>query len=335
MSRCPSKIFLAIAALGMAAVSASAQQTVVFSKPADMSADKANGFMDNPSHRVNADSYKAPQSIFQNTLPDAPPPRIFYQNQDPSAQEALNKRKNWTLLTPEQILGIQTPEQILGVDDPKGEKKLSLEEQFLLRQSRSTATNGRALMAVSRDDNNPFRKDPFNRNQDEQNPFWRTTSYPQNDKLPPGGRANYFDQLTKASARDAAAGGRVEDSPWAGVFTQPTAPKQTPEQIADMERFRAMMEPATPVVKPPDANRWNVAPAPAPSPYLEIAPKVNPVGADVMSLQDSSGHPTGIQPLPGIATQPKPVQPTRPTWQAQPPPWLSDKPQPHSLNRGF
>jgi hypothetical protein len=52
-------------------------------------------------------------------------------------------------------------------------------------------------------------------------------------------------------------------------------------------------------------------------------------------LEDKISRPKGLQPLPGIAT--KPVEPAtkRPTWQAQLPPWLSDKPQQRDLKRGY
>ena len=328
------RTFALLAVLGPAVASVQAQQTIVFSKPSDVSADKANNFMDNPSHRVNADSYKAPQSIF-NYMPEVPMPPVFiYQNQDPAVLDALNKRKNWTLLTPEQILGLQTPEQVLGLTDPKGESKLSLEDQFLLRQSRISATNSRSLAAVwKNDDKNPF----YKKREDEKRSWGATDNRP--DEYDNNGRflngtARQLDPFGKRPANNPfSAGDRQEDSPWASAFTQPTAPKPSLEQIASMERFRALMEPVTTPENTPATTHWNKPATPDADSFFEPVRKVNPIGASVLSLEDSSGHATGIKPLPGIATPPPTPPKTRPAWQAELPPWLSDKPQPHNMNQ--
>lgn len=304
-----------------------AQQTIVFSKPADASADKANSFMDSSrSSRVNADSYKAPKPFFQDYSPSpALPAPIYYQNNDASVREALNKRKNWTLLTPEQILGIQTPEQILGVDDAKGDKKLSLEEQFLRRQDRSSGTNNRALTALTRrDDENPFGK-----KREDQNSYLRGNE-PSREQNMPSSPASYFDRLSGAAAQNAYAPGKErENSAWASSFAQPTAAKPTPEQVASMDRFRAMMEPTAPPVKKSEPDRW-ISATPAADPYLQPQPKVNPAG---MGILDNSARPTGIQPLPSVTGPAKTPQTVRPAWQAQLPPWLSDKPQANKPKR--
>lgn len=295
-----------------------AQQTMVLSKPADMSAERANNFLDNRSSRVNND-HNAPRSLFNNITPDVPlpPPQQFYQYQNPSVQEALNKRKNWTLLTPEEILGVQTAEQIMGVPADKTKPKLSLEEKFLLRQQ-SGATNGKVASLFSKEDNNPFSQKRDDRN----SPFY-SGERQSGERLSPDSD-RYFDQLKKMAAQDAfAVKAKKEDSPWASGFANPTAMKRTPEQIAAMERFRAMLEPATPQ---PAASAIRVS-APAPDPYLQPQPKINPVGRSVESLENNSARPTGITPLPTVTGSAPKTQTKRPDWQAQPPPWTSGKPQ--------
>jgi hypothetical protein len=317
-----------ILAAATLAVRVPAQQTIIFSKPSDLPANKANAFL--PGVERRAGDYNAPRSLFNDYTPNLPMPKpLFQNNNNASVREALDKRKNWTLLTPEQILGIQTPEQILGVPEKNSDKKLSLEEQFLLREGRTTAmsaTNGRAgNTALLREltDGNPF--EPKNKN-DENNPFSRE---PQ--KMEPGTR--YFNQLL--NAQDAAGNGPDEkpSSPWNNTFTQPnqpSRPKETPEQLADLERFRALMEPTTPPDKVEVPTRFSAVKASVPDPFLQPLPVVNPAGRAVPSLENIFSRPAGIKPLPGISTPPPTPVATKPNWQAQLPPWMKDGPPSHN-----
>jgi len=324
MNNCQFKFLLAVGLFSAALFSVPAQQTIIFSKPSDLPANKANAFMPNVERR--AGDYNAPHPLFNDYTPDFPIPKPVFQNNSASVREALDKRKNWTLLTPEQILGIQTPEQILGVPDKNRDKKLSLEEQFLLRESQTTtmsATNGRAGNAAllrELSDGNPF--EAKNKN-DENNPFRRE---PQ--KMEPGTR--YFNQLLNAA--DSAGNGPDEksSSSWNNSLTQPNQPKETPEQLANMERFRALMEPTTPPDKVEVPTRFSVVKATPPDPFLQPVPVVNPAGRAVPSLENIFSRPTGIKPLPGISTPPPTPVATKPSWQAQLPPWLRDGPPSHT-----
>jgi hypothetical protein len=318
MRRIPANDLILAVLLAAGTFPVSAQQTTVLSKPADISADKANNFMENRSGRMNND-HSAPKSLFNNVTPDLPMPQpLNYRMQDPSIQEALNKRKNWTLLTPEEILGIKTPEEILGVSADKNKPKLSLEEKFLQRQYQTGPTNGRVSSLFSKENDNPF-----SRNREEKNSFYHTTERQPGDRLDPNA-AKYFDQLKKAAAQDGfSTSARQEDSPWASAFANPSMPKRSPEQIASMERFRALMDPAPPAQPAPTTIRYSAAP----NPYMQPQPKFNPNGRSIDSLENNSSRPTGINPLPTV-TGPVPASPKkRPDWQAQLPPWLANKPQ--------
>jgi hypothetical protein len=319
-----------MAALGAACLSASAQQTMVFSKPADVNADKANSFMDNSSKHMNAGDYKAPHQLL-NIEPDLPLPRPSYSpGWDSSAQDALNRRKNWTLLTPEQILGIKTPEEVLGVKSRDGKEKLSLEEQFLLRERNTTlgaATNGGAANLFMRDDSNPF----LNKN-DRQSPLG-SSPYSRQDQIaqqdPAGSLRQLFNtaNIPKISPEEQ----QRQNSIWTSGFYQPTQPKVTPEQTAAMERFRALMEPSS----PPDrvAAPASYTPrAPARESYFQTQSKVNPVGSAYNSLESDITRPTGVAPLPGITGPVKKPETKRPDWKAQLPPWMNNGPQPHNNN---
>jgi hypothetical protein len=336
MNLSPSRLLLLLA-LGGVALPLCAQQTVINSKLSDVTADKANSFLGDPKHQINAGDYNAPRQLFNDYSQSLPMPRPLFlnnNNRDPSVQDALNKRKNWPLLTPEQIYGIQTPEEVLGVhNNSSDEKKLSLEEQFLLRESRATAglaTNGRTRAISWRDDANPFDK-----TKDGENPF-SSPDYSQPDQQMQAGSRRSLNQLfnSKGSAGFSNDENKQE-SAWTSVFAQPDQPKPTPGQIADLERFRAMLEPNSAPDKLVTPTRFSAALAPAPDPYLQPQPKFNPAGRSYTSLENEAARPTGINPLPGI-TGPAPKPSTKkPSWEAQLPPWLSEGPQAHNQNRNF
>ncbi len=334
MNNCRFIFLLAVGLLGVAGFSVPAQETIIFSKPSDLPANKANAFL--PGVERRAGDYNAPHSLFNNFTPEVPLPKPLFQNNNKNnaaVQAALDRRKNWTLLTPEQILGIQTPEEILGVPDKNSDKKLSLEEQFLLRERQASvrsATNGRvvnALLTGGLSDRNLF---------DNKNP---------NDELDPSRRepvkqepgARFFNKLLESqdSAGDPA---QKNSSPWSSVFAQPSRAKQTPEQLADMERFRSLMEPPAPAVNADVPTRFSTTrvPTPAPNPFLQPVPVVNPAGRGVQPLDNVFSRPMGIKPLPPISTPaPTPTQ-KKADWEAQLPPWMQNSPAaPRSVTQPF
>ena len=157
MSSRPSNLLL-ILALGAVAVSARADETNLFSTPIDGPKSKTDSSTGSSQRQLDAGNYNAPKHFFNNYSPSLPMPRpVFLGNLDAASQDALNRSRNWALLTPEQILGMQTPEDILGLKKADSDKNLALEEQFLLRESRpvdGAATNGR-IGAISWHDSSP------------------------------------------------------------------------------------------------------------------------------------------------------------------------------------
>jgi len=308
-----------------AGFSAPAQETIIYSKPADMSADKANSFL--PSSNLHAGDFNAPHQLFNDYAPSLPMPQPLFRANDSSVQDALDRRKNWTMLTPQQILGIQTPEEILGIPDRTGEKKLPVEEQFLLRESRSRDGISSNNLAAATFWNQADTASPFDdkNNKDGQDVFRQSL-------LKTGPGPGYFNPLLNAD-HSATGPDLKPDSPWTSVFgqsTQPALPKPTPEQVANMERFEALLGPVSPQVQTPATPGYSAPAVPVPDPYLQRQPVVNPAGRDVQSL-DADGlqfsRPTGINPLPPVSTPaPAPVA-TRPGWQAQLPPWMKSGPQ--------
>jgi hypothetical protein len=128
---------------------------------------------------------------------------------------------------------------------------------------------------------------------------------------------------------------RKQASAWSSAFARPTQAKPTSVQQADMDNFRAMLEPNSAPDKAPVSPRFTSPSTPAADPYLQRQPAFNPAGRSVAQLEDHVSRPTGIQPLPGITGAGKPVSKARPSWQAQLPPWLSDGSQPHNQSRNF
>jgi hypothetical protein len=103
-----------------------------------------------------------------------------------------------------------------------------------------------------------------------------------------------------------------------------------------MERFRALMEPSpVPEKSATPVNNFSAAPTPVRDPFLERQPAFNPAGRQAVAVEDNVSRPTGIQPLPTLTSKPVQAPAKRPSWQAQLPPWLSDKPQTPSAVHNF
>jgi hypothetical protein len=118
----------------------------------------------------------------------------------------------------------------------------------------------------------------------------------------------------------------------------PPAPQTTGkpdlEQVAAMERFRQLLEPgAASASEPSSDSRFFPVPKTTPvlDPYITQPDFVpNPAGASFTPLTSGIGRPAGLMPLPEIATPAaKPV--AVPAWTLQPPPWLTQGPQPFMM----
>ncbi|HSY17047.1 MAG TPA: hypothetical protein VK815_01875, partial [Candidatus Acidoferrales bacterium] len=276
---------------------AAAQQSVIFSKPGDLPTDKANDFM-NSEHKgagaVNGPSPMVsakPRADF-DILPGAQPLRMPSPAEILQWQKAMDEKKNWTLLTPYQILNIPTKEQIMGLPDPNHEENLSTEEKYIRRQERernASATNAmRRPDGFSSADDNPF--ESKNDRQQRQNRPDETQS---TVRLGPG-------SSPLAPIMD---GGRNPDSIWHSAFRViPEAPKPDPEQVAAMERFKAMMEPPA-AVKPASLSGFSTPATPVVDHNLQPMPDYNPAGRTFVPVQNNAVRPTGLNPLPTVTGQ--------------------------------
>jgi hypothetical protein len=113
-------------------------------------------------------------------------------------------------------------------------------------------------------------------------------------------------------------------SVWVSPFDSPAPlPKPTPEQLAGMDRFRALFDPPPPEKTPASEGVFGQpAPVPMPDPNLQVLPLANRSGHSFAALQNDIAKPTGLMPLPSVTgpvTPPKKASPL-----AQPPPWLQN-----------
>ena len=308
---------------------AAAQQAIQFSKPVDKELSGKTDPVAPPSSRaLSADAFNAPKNLFGDQtpsvsfdlLPGSPQASAISAASSAQWQKFLENKKNWPLMTPEEIFGIATPEKILGVKNSKDEAKLSPEERYLRRQDRltGTATNLSRRMDVPlwREDEmrDPFHPaDAVNRFSSRNN---GAVSGPERNV---GGVNGLFPRLNRDAPTESDA--KVE-SAWFSPFAPPEAlRKQTPEQLAGMERFRALMEPSAPE-RPADTAKLFGQPNIAPDPNMQSQPLFNPLGRSFTPLESGISKPVGLAPLRGI-TGPQKVAEKKTTTLVQAPPWLS------------
>ena len=286
MNFLPSR-FVILAVVAALAYSAPAQQGIVFSKPAGDVTEKANSFMPSRSPlRGTAGSFNAPSSIFStdpaesfDELPGAPRQAAISPEEIKRWEKTLESKKKWTLLTPEEILGLPTPEKMLGLPDSKTDEKLTIEERYLARQNHGMAaasTNGSLSARLLREDSpdNPFRPQPQNERTFNPNPAAQTGP----------GFTKYFNQFLKATPNTPFGVEPKSDTLWQGPF-KPPPPAVKPDLAheAAMERFRALLEPNLPSDNLPIMIRPGSFPVP--NPNLQMLLPVNPAGRSFTPIQ--------------------------------------------------
>jgi hypothetical protein len=315
-----------------AVFSGRAEESIIFSKPADKVSERANVFMDQ-SPRKTPGGAKAPSSIFSSgpeasydILPGSQPPAPVSQEQIKQWQKLLDDKKNWILTTPEEIMGVPTAEKILGLPDMSGDDKLSTTERYMKNQERQR--NISATNAMRRADS------AWGENLDS--PFDSARSERQKSRAGLGqDLPNNYGQLLngRLDSRDGMDSAKRSDSPWKSAFiVVPAQPKPDPEQVASMERFRALMEAPEPE-KPVVVSGYSAPSVPKVNPNMEPLPQFNPAGNSFTPMKISAARPTGIAPLPTITGQTVKSSTPQPKPLTKPPPWLSDKPQ--GFNRRF
>jgi hypothetical protein len=270
------------------------------------------------------DDVQAPHDIFGSDNSEdqiAPPPPV----QINALQDMLKERqKNWTEMTPAQIPGVpeaDQPADASSLDVRRREPDLSPLETFLRQQrlARTGTTNlppGNEHLSFL-DDRTGLPNEL--RLEEMRNGFIAHSAI--------------FDRLLEnAGGISGLAGQEDSDGAWAKVFVAPRQNQPNSQQVADMEAFVRLLQPAEPSAdsKSPAAGLNYLSPVkPLTDPNVEPPrPGYNPAGASFQPLESGIGRPKRLPGLPTITSGlAVPSAPTLAPGAPQPPPWMSDTPQ--------
>ena len=332
-------LMLVVSALALSAGAQSAGRAIIFSTPqtdAEQPGKSPLGPV-NSQPGILPGTLQAPAQLFDFNPPsDGPPlpasPGISAQQQ--RMQRLLNDRKNWILMTPEEILGSATTEKMLQPPERDAlgrEKNPTPLERFLQRESQ--ARNGLTNGWHNDRDNSPWQ---FSRDRNGLN-----TSDPGRDStMAAAQRLN--EHLESWRIGDDPMNRNNKNFGW--NFFKTPAPqmmaKPDLEQMAAMDRFRQLLDPSrAPATESSPDNKFSPVPQTTPvlDPYITQPDYVpNPAGASFTPLSSGIARPEGLTPLPGAVTNFLPPV-AAPSWKPQPPPWLLQGPQPFVIpkQKGF
>lgn len=325
-----SKSFVFALLLAAVVVPASAQQnTKAVVNNADIEAmKKANAFMPNSAFGSFSTAKRGPSF---DVLPGGAIPENNNSQQNEAWQKYLEKQKNWTLMTPAEILNVPTPEKILGVPDPDDMADLSPEERYLRRLDQQAQKDQTAAMPTNSTnpikpvfgigDGNPFAHEQVNifrqsdgrsgtngaAGRNDMNRLWNTGVF-QNPTL------------EIEAQRMAAQGNPLWDTP----FAQPPQELKLDQAEQDsMERFRALLEPPKAPTVPTLNQPASIQPV---DPNMQVMPAYNPVGSSFTPLQPVGDRPTGLMPIAGPETRHIQTITAKPAWAPKLPPWMNKGP---------
>jgi hypothetical protein len=248
-------------------------------------------------------------------------------------QSLLNPKKDWTLMTPGEIMGVTSPEKILQVPerDAMGlQKNSSALENFMGRQDRSqfTATNGFPS-------DNTASVGRFSNNRDVQS--GADTPNPVGDNNPGSAPQTLSQLFNNSPQRGDDFSGRNADAN-SGKSFDGSSPLTPPDsaQPTEMERLQKLLGTTPAVQSETPAASFNSggfisSPSSANDNFGQPVPVVNPAGASYTPLTSGIGTPTGLTPLPTIIGQSSLQPAIAPGWAPQTPPWMSQGPQPFAI----
>ncbi len=340
------RISLVAGALAAAVLSAAAQngappssKPIIFSAPAgDNAASNTPSLMPRLSDRPNfGNEVRAPVSIFDAQTPSLPLPvparaPMLSRAEAQRLQKMMDARENWALMTPEEILGVDTSRNTLRTPEQEAaddQKNLTVVERFLERQQQShtMATNGY-------DSRNSSSGWNFSRNRGGLTNG--SASDPVRIGLPTA--AQILDQFfnnTPANNQFVGQNGSRSAGWFSSLGLPPQPAPPTPEQLAERERFRQLLDPGSfsdTMAKSSPGGKFLSSLQPLSDTTPNQVPAVNPVGASFAPLSSGISRPAGLTPLPGITGSTNwQSSGASPAWAPQPPPWLSQTPQPFTI----
>ena len=263
----------------------------------------------------------SPISTFDNPS-DAPLPAPSEGQQLP---RLLERRNDWIFMTPAEILGVTTPEKILKVQerDAAGRpKNLTPIERYNERQqAKNSGTN---------DSHYSRNSTPFGDFSGDRNNRTNAVSFNPTDSGLKNLRPTIFNRSLNAAPNNNPFANPNDELGWSKLVGLPAqSPAPNPAQQADMEQFKRLLEPgfspAAPTMLSPGGTTFQPQTL---SSSGSIQPLGNPVGASFTPLNSGIGKPSGLESLPGVTGQAATPSAMTPSWAPQPPPWMSQTPQP-------
>jgi hypothetical protein len=302
-------------------------QSILFSSPqSDTVFSNMPSLSPKPPESLDfGNTLQAPSSVsFSGPSVDTPLPvgaPVVSRAEALRMQDLLDRRKNWMLLTPAEILGATTPKKILGIQehDAAGRpKNLTAMERYTERRNQPSPTDSNT---------NAF-------------PAWNFSDKQPDtlDSIPGGLRSpdNMAASLLNPAPDNQTFAGQDRNNSWSKLFdsTSPSpspSPVVTMAQQTDMERFRQLLMPgssSTAAVATPSLSGIKISlPQTALSSGLGQS-ALTPVGASFTPLNSGIGKPAEMPKLPSIWSLSVTSPPSAAAWAPQPPPWLSPTPQP-------
>jgi hypothetical protein len=316
------------AVLWMAAYPLQAQhggQPIVFSSPAS---DDAVSPLPSLSSKLSVvpdlgDSAQVPlQFNFNGSSRVAPWPAVS-SAAAARAQDLLDQRNNWLLLTPAEILGQTTPEKMMGIPerDAFGQRKYSSAmERYTARQNSALPSKTNALQM----DYPSTWNFPGDRNSASNsiNGGWGNP-----DKL--------ADPLFNPAPDNQILSRQNGNGGWTKLFDQPVQPSvSSPAQLTDMDRFRQMLNSSSPATTPSTAPAVDGIKTSLPQTLLGSGlaqPQPARIGASYVPLNSGIGKPADLPKLSGAWSLNYTSAPPAAAWAPQVAPWLSPAPQPFAV----
>jgi hypothetical protein len=300
-----------------------AGQPILFSTPAsDMVSSNTPSLSPQSSESLNFGStVRAPAAIdFNGPVVDTPlsmGPQVVSHAEESWTQDLLDRRKNWLLMTPAEILGATTPEKIMGIQehDMFGRpKKSTALERYLERQNPTPPADANTNAFPVRD----FSDRP-----------------PDLLNSVPGGWGNPDNMAVspyKPAPDNQTWAGQDGNEHWSRLFGTPSPSLVvTMAQQANMERFRQLLNSGSSSAAVPETPALIGIRNPLPQTALSSGlgqSALTPVGAAFTPLNIGIGKPAELPKLPSIWSQSFTSPPSAAVWAPQPPPWLSPTPQP-------
>ena len=292
-------------------------QAIIFSAPddGDAASNAPSLAPQSPAEPGFGDTAHAPDFNFQT--PATTSRRLPAQMPATISADEADRRANWALLTPAEILGVATPEQELKVPerDAAGRRKNSTAVERFYERQNQPQTNGTEFL--------PGTLSLRGNSQDNEDGLLNANVF----KPSVGGfgdPAQAEDSFQTPAPGKSAASSRNGDEDWLKIFiSADTKPAQSPSQAADLAEFRKLLEP----IQTPKSSSASSGDG------LFSTLKTPVFGQSANPSVPSSGlfnNGVGGYPVfPGVAGQSiVPTVKAVPNWKPQLPPWMLKGPQP-------